>query len=75
MTHFAIIGRINGDDEDTTLLYQDCTEEEARATFIEDLRALDDIDPNDVEGMGEAADVYISHVLASETPITLLWSV
>ena len=67
MTHFAIIGRINGDDEDTALLYQDCTEEEARATFIEDLRA--------VEGTGEAAEVYISHVLASETPITLLWSV
>lgn len=66
MTHFAIIGRIHGDDEDTALLYQDCTEEEARATFIEDLRALDDTDPN---------DVYISHVLASETPITLLWSV
>lgn len=72
MTHFAIIGRLHGDDEDTALVCQDCTEEEARAKFIELMRALDDIDPNDVEAMGEAADVYINHVLASETPITML---
>lgn len=63
--NLAVLGRIDGDDEDTVTLYHDLTAEAAQAAFIEDMHA-------------EAADnqkpcnaVYVNYVLTSATPIEI----
>lgn len=42
---------------------------DARQNFIDDMRALEDITPDDVQQGGEEVNVYITHVLRSEAEI------
>jgi hypothetical protein len=60
MTHFAISGRICGDDEDQTHLIDAETLTDARQAFIDDMREAED-DPE--------AEVFITSVVASRTEI------
>lgn len=69
MTHYAVIGRMHGDDEDTCFVYECSHASDARQNFIDDMRALEDITPEDVEAGGEEMNVYITHVLKSAAPI------
>lgn len=64
--HIAIIGRVCGDDEDTCLLYDGMTPGEATVEFKADMLALDGHHADD-----EPAEVYITHVLTSASPMEM----
>lgn len=72
MTHFAITGRAHGDDEDYCMLFECETVGEARQAFITETRRTAGITEADVEEGDEYSNVYITTVLASETPIEVL---
>lgn len=72
MTHFAITGRAHGDDEDFCMLFECDTVEQARQAFITETRHNRGITEADVEDGDEYSNVYITTVLASETPIAVL---
>ena len=70
MTHYAIIGRIIGDDEDTTRMYSDCTRDEAIEAYKADMYEAEGFDEHDMlyaEDAGEGC--VITAVLQSESPI------
>lgn len=72
MTYFAITGRAHGDDEDYCMLFDRCTVGEARQQFIDETRRIAGITEADVEEGDEYSNVYITTVLASETPIAVV---
>lgn len=69
MAHYVVIGRMHGDDEDTCFVYECDHASDARQNFIDDMRALEGITPDDVQQGGEEVNVYITHVLRSEAEI------
>lgn len=72
MSHYAVTGRMHGDWEDTCSLYECDHASDARQDFIDDMRALEGITPEQVEEGGEEMNVYITTVLRSETPIEVV---
>lgn len=62
MRHYAISGRIHGDDERTTMLVIATSTAEAREKFTDAMRGLYDSDPG--------TPVYIDSIVTSETEIT-----
>lgn len=66
---WLVIGRVCGDDEDTSLLFKDCTHAEAVARFKEDQQSRypdTDWELEEANGTG----VFINGVFWSDTPIT-----
>lgn len=72
MTYFAITGRLHGDDEDWCSLIQADTVEAARQAFIDETRFINNVTPEDVASGDEYANVYITTVLRSDTPIEVV---
>lgn len=72
MTHFAITGRLHGDDEDHCRIFECDTVVEARQAFIDEVRISGNITPEDVESGEEYANVYITTVLRSSSPIEVV---
>lgn len=66
---YAVTGRLHGDDEDTCWVYQCSDVVAARGEFIKNMRGFNDILPEDVDRLGEDANVYINSVVVSATPI------
>ena len=62
MSHYAVIGRESGDDEDTTILVSAPSLEEARSKFLMEMRDPDRPD----------AEIYITSVLCSDAQIFYL---
>lgn len=69
--YIVIIGRAHGDDEDHARAYEHMTEVDARQAFINDVRHDDGIPEVDVVAGYEYTNVYIRHVLTSESPINV----
>ena len=67
----VVIGRAHGDDEDHARSYGDMTVPEARQRFINEVRYDEGICEEDVVKEYETANVYITHVLTSQSPIKL----
>lgn len=57
--HYAIVGRVCGDDEDMVYTYADCTQDDAVRQFISDIVAPGD-NPD---------DVFVNQILVSDSPI------
>jgi hypothetical protein len=66
--HWAVLGRVAGDEEDTCMVFSGFAREEAEQEFMRDLeaRAVQDRswDPED-------SHVRISHVLSSQAPMVV----
>jgi len=62
--HLAVIGRIDDDGDDSVILYQNLSIEDAEATFRKAL-------PAQREYVAPGAEVYVNHVLTSDSPITI----
>ena len=69
--YIVIIGRAHGDDEDHARDYQHATVPDARQAFINEVRADEGIPEDDVVKGYEYTKVYITHVLTSQSPITV----
>ena len=69
--YIVIIGRMHGDDEDHARDYQHATVENARQAFINEVRADEQVPEADVVAGYEYTNVYIRHVLTSESPINV----
>jgi hypothetical protein len=73
VSNYTVIGRAHGDDEATTIVFNDCTRSEALKKFAEDLRP----NPDHLAILRENADtpdwdgVYIDAVINSSAPMTL----
>ena len=67
----VVIGRAHGDDEDHARSYGAMTIPQARQRFINEVRRDVGICEEDVVKEYEHANVYITHVLTSSTPINL----
>lgn len=67
--YIAIVGRMHGDDEDQVRMYGHMTVVDARQMFINDLREDDQVPEADVVAEYEYTNVYITHVLTSDSPI------
>ena len=62
--HLAVIGRVDGNDDDDVFLYEHMTIEQARTKFAEDQRDAVDREVPDEE-------IYLNYVLTSESPIII----
>lgn len=69
--YIVVIGRAHGDDEDHARNYGDMTIVQARQAFINDVRADGGIPEVDVVKGYEYTNVYITHVLTSQSPINV----
>jgi hypothetical protein len=69
--YIVIIGRMSGDDADHAREYQHTTVAAARQLFINDVRGEERISEADIEADYEYTQVYINHVLTSESPINI----
>lgn len=63
--HLAVVGRIDGDDEDSVLMYQGLTTEQAEAAFDEDMHS------EAADNQRPCAAVYVNYVLTSTAPIEI----
>lgn len=73
MKYYAVSGRIPGDDEDTMLCVgQHPNNGSAIASFMDEMRALYSLTPQDSEIMRKSydTDVFINSIVSSDTPIT-----
>lgn len=77
--YVAVIGRIPYDDDDSCLLFEQMTEEQARIEFAKRMfekRFGDNAkqaQKDEIESVGGDLGVYITHVLASQSPIEQLY--
>ena len=77
--YIAVIGRIPHDDDDSCLLFQQTTEENARIEFAKQMfeeRFGDNAEQarqDEIKNIGGDLGVFITHVLASESPIEQLY--
>ena len=61
--HYFVTGRVDGDDEDSYLLSQAASKEEARLNFIAEMLArADDI---------ELGEICVNYIVSSESSITV----
>jgi hypothetical protein len=69
----AVVGRIPGDDEDSCIVYECESAEAAIDAFRQDMHDDNFDDDEDrlnvIEQYGD--DLYVTHTLTSESPITL----
>lgn len=72
MPYYAITGRAHGDDEDDVMLIEAGGSNEAAQKFVVEQRRQADITPEAVLAGHEWANVYITTIVVSETPITLV---
>jgi hypothetical protein len=63
--YLAVLGRMDGDDEDSVELYHDLTAAEANTAFIEDLRK------EAADNQQKPRDIYVNYVLTSASPIEI----
>ncbi|MBD9406275.1 hypothetical protein IB236_13080 [Acidovorax sp. ACV02] len=63
--HYAVTGRLRGDDEDTLLLLTAENHDQAAEGFKTELRAIRNVDPDDPY----SAEIFIGAVVWSATPI------
>lgn len=79
--YIAVIGRIPFDDDDSCMIFEQKTEEEARKAFafemfrsraVSDEQALEN-QQAEIKSIGGDLGVYITHVLASQSPIEQLY--
>lgn len=63
--HYAVTGRICGDEEDTLLLVRGKNHEEAVEAFKDELRAIRNVDAEDQD----ETEIFIGAVVWSNTPI------
>lgn len=69
--HLAVIGRLDGDDEDTCMLFERMAEEQAREAFRQAMR--DGFKDNYGEVLDEeACPIYVNFVFVCDSPITIL---
>lgn len=61
--HLTVIGRIDGDNEDSILMFEAMTAEQAEEHFRQEM--LEEYRENRGEGN---PDVYVTYVLSSDTP-------
>ncbi len=77
--YIAVIGRIPHDDDDSCLLFQQMTEEQARIEFAKQMfeerfgSNAEQAQKDEIERVGGDLGVYITHVLASQSPIEQLY--
>lgn len=71
LNYIIVIGRLHGDDEDHARQYGDMTVPEARQHFINEVRYDNGVTEDEVVREYETANVYITHVLTSQSPINL----
>lgn len=65
--HYAVTGRVLGDEEDTVILLEASDRDEAVEKFKAELRDIRDVDPEDVDDPWN--EVFINAVVWSATPI------
>lgn len=65
--HYAVTGRLCGDEEDTLLLVTGANHEEAMEAFKAELRAIRNVDAEDQEAPEN--EIFIGAVVWSQTPI------
>lgn len=73
MKHYAVTGRIPGDDEDTLLCVgRHPDNRSALVNFIDEIWALARLSEVDRENLRSefGTDVFINSIVSSETPIT-----
>ena len=81
MTYYAVIGRIPFDDDDSCMVFEQMTEEEARKAFAFEMfrqkTSSDELAREEqqasIKDVGGDLGVYITHVLASQSPIEQLY--
>lgn len=67
---YAITGRVCGDDEDTVLIFEADSKEDATREFIEQMWEMDGRCAEDREAAeNEGAGIFINSVVRSSTPI------
>lgn len=77
--YVAVIGRIPHDDEDSCLLFEQMTEEQARIEFAKQMFEerfgvnAKQAQKDEIEIVGGDLGVYITHVLASQSSIEQLY--
>ena len=76
--YIAVVGRIPYDDDDSCLLYEQLTEEQARIEFAKQMfeerygEKAEEEQKTAIAQHGGDLGVYITHVLASQSPIEIL---
>ena len=76
--YLAVIGRIPYDDDDSCLFFNQLTEEQARIEFAKQMfeerygENAEAAQRDSIMGYGGDLGVFITHVLASESPIESL---
>ena len=65
--HYAVTGRIDGDDEDTLILLEASDRDEAIEKYKAELREISNVDPEYADEPGN--EIYINAVVWSATPI------
>lgn len=63
MKHYAITGRVSGDDEDTLLLIDAENDDAATAEFIAELRSIRNLEEDDER------EIFLGAKVWSNTPI------
>ena len=77
--YIAVVGRIPHDDDDSCLLSEQLTEEQARIEFAKQMfeerfgDAAEQVQKDEIGNIGGDLGVYITHVLASQSPIEQLY--
>ena len=77
--YIAVVGRIPHDDDDSCLLFEQLTEEQARIEFAKQMfeerfgDGAEQAQKDEIESIGGDLGVYITHVLASQSPIEQLY--
>ena len=78
--YIAVVGRIPHDDDDSCLLFEQLTEEQARIEFAKQMfeerfgANAEQAQKDEIERVGGDLGVYITHVLASQSPIEQLYA-
>ena len=77
--YIAVVGRIPHDDDDSCRLFEQLTEEQARIEFAKQMfeerfgDAAEQAQKDEIGNIGGDLGVYITHVLASQSPIEQLY--
>ncbi len=67
--HIVVIGRMHGDDEDHSRVYEHTTVEIARQQFINDVCQDNKVSATEIASGEEWTNVYIRHVIMSPAPM------
>ena len=70
--YIAVIGRLPGDDEDSMILFENMTRQQAEQAFEEEMYE-DEIDATEKYNrncLEPGCAVFINHILTSDSPIT-----